>query len=38
MMLPTILITEEDKEVARVSGYVSRKIIQEFLYKWMNKE
>jgi thioredoxin-related protein len=36
MMLPTFLITEEGKEISRVSGYVSAKIMQEFLNK--NKE
>lgn len=38
MMLPTFLITEGDKEIARVSGYVSKKIIQDFLNKWLTKE
>jgi thioredoxin-like negative regulator of GroEL len=37
MVLPTILIMDEDREVARVSGYVSKGILQEFLYRWVDK-
>ena len=37
MVLPTILICEGDTELARVSGYVSKGILQEFLYKWVDK-
>jgi glutaredoxin len=31
MALPTFLVTDEGKELGRISGYVSKKIMQEFL-------
>jgi glutaredoxin len=34
--LPTFLITEDMVEIARISGYVSKKIMQDFLNR--NKE
>lgn len=37
MMLPTFLITEGGVEIARVSGYVSKKILQDFLNKWLTR-
>ena len=38
MALPTILIIQGDKECTRMSGYLTKKIVQDKLREWVNKE